>query len=38
MVSAFIAGGALAIVFIILFSFVGIFGAMTAILRPETWV
>eukprot|EP00775_Hariotina_reticulata_P012830 gene12830-12958_t len=36
MVRAFVAGGIMAILFIFLFSFVGIFGAMAAVLRPET--
>lgn len=34
MVRAFVAGGIVAIVFIFLFSFVGIFGAMEAVLNP----
>eukprot|EP00878_Enallax_costatus_P010689 GHUV01011165.1.p1 GENE.GHUV01011165.1~~GHUV01011165.1.p1 ORF type:complete len:509 (+),score=97.58 GHUV01011165.1:266-1792(+) len=36
MVKSFITGGVMAILFIFLFSFVGIFGAMTAVLHPET--
>jgi hypothetical protein len=34
MLIAFLAGGALAAVFILLFSFLGIYGAMQAILDP----
>jgi hypothetical protein len=35
MVKAFITGGMAAILFIFLFSFVGIFGAMEAVLNPD---
>lgn len=35
MVKSFVTGGVIAIIFIFLFSFVGIFGAMTAVLHPE---
>jgi hypothetical protein len=34
MVRSFITGGIMAILFIFLFSFVGIFGAMEAVLNP----
>jgi hypothetical protein len=36
MVRSFISGGIMAILFIILFSFVGIFGAMEAVLNPDS--
>jgi hypothetical protein len=35
MVRSFITGGVMAILFIFLFSFVGIFGAMEAVLNPS---
>jgi len=35
MVRSFISGGIMAILFIFLFSFVGIFGAMEAVLNPD---
>lgn len=37
MVRSFITGGIMAILFIFLFSFVGIFGAMEAVLNPDRW-
>lgn len=36
MVRSFITGGIMAILFIFLFSFVGIFGAMEAVLNPDS--